>query len=182
MILSASVAPTVEIHIAHAALADLAVDAIVLPCHSIGSLTDAARAALAGRGAEGFEAAIKAKAPLAIGAAILADASEVEAGSAILVPISENADAAIATELLRRGVKAALIAARLKGYRTLALPSMIACDGSITVAEAARAVTQEMHAHATPVPETIYIAAPDKQLQRIFESAVTHAERAGCSL
>lgn len=181
-ILSASVAATMEIHIAHAALADLAVDAIVLPCHSVGTLSDAARQALAGRGADGFEEALKAKAPLAIGAAILADASAVEAGSAILVPISKDSDAPIATELLRRGVKAALIAAKLKGYRTLALPSMITADSTITIAEAARAVTQEIHAHEAPFPESIYMAAPDEQLMRIFEDAVAHARRASRSL
>ncbi len=88
-----------EIHIAHAALADLAVDAIVLPCHSVGTLTNAVSDALATRGGPGFESALKAKAPLAIGAAIIADASAVEAGSAILVPISKDPEAGIATEL-----------------------------------------------------------------------------------
>lgn len=181
-ILSASVARTMEIHIAHAALADLAVDAIVLPCHSIGTLTNAVRDTLADHGGEGFEQALKLKAPLAIGAAILADASAVKAGSVILVPISKDSDAPIATELLRRAIKAALIAAKLKGYKTLALPSMIAADGTITIAEAARAVTQEIHAHSAPCPESIYMAAPDEQLMRIFEDAVSHARRASRSL
>ncbi len=171
-----------EIHIAHAALADLAVDAIVLPCHSVGTLADSIRDSLANHGGEAFEQALKAKAPLAIGAAILADASAVAAGSAILVPISKDRDSPIATELLRRAIKAALIASKLKGFRTLALPSMIAADGTITVAEAARAVTQEIHVHDAPIPEIIYMAAPDEQLVRIFEDAVAHARRASRSL
>jgi len=170
-----------EIHIAHAALADLAVDAIVLPCHSVGSISDAIRKPLETRGLEALEHALKAKAPLAIGAAIIVESALTEAKIAILVPISKDADAPIATELLRRGVKAALIAAKLKGYDTLALPSMIGHDGTITIAEAARAVAQEIHAHTTPIPSKIYMAAPEEQLVRIFEDAVLHARRAARS-
>ena len=171
-----------EIHIAHAALTELAVDAVVLPCHSLGMLTDDMQSTLQDHGREGFEKELRAKAPLAIGAAILTEGRGLRASSAILVPISKDSGDSIATELLRRAVKAALIAAKLKGFRTLAIPSLIARDGLITVAEAARAVTQELHGHDSPMPETVYMIAPNEQLQRIFEDAVEHAQRAARSL
>lgn len=171
-----------EIHIAHAALADLAVDAIILPCHSVGTLTSAVRDQLLAAGEEGIEAQLKAKAPLAIGAAIIAEVRHMKASSAILVPISKDEQAPIATELLRRAVKAGLTAARIKGHRTLALPSMLAEDATITVAEAARAVAQEIHGYKEAIPESIYMLAPKEQLMRIFEDAVQHAQRAGQSL
>ena len=69
--LSASVIP-MELHVAHADITTMSVDAVIVPCTSMGTVTEPIRSAVFGKGGEAIERELKAKAPLAVGAAMLA--------------------------------------------------------------------------------------------------------------
>jgi O-acetyl-ADP-ribose deacetylase (regulator of RNase III) len=165
-----------ELHVAQADITTLPVDAVIMPCTSMGTVTEPIRTVLVDDDRTAIELELKSKAPLALGAAMLAGAEALTAGSAILVPIKKHDDDNVATEHLRRAVKAALIAANVKGYETLALPNMVQSGGKTTTrAEAARAIVQEIRAHAQPFPETIYLVDDADDMVRIFEDAIQNA-------
>lgn len=156
----------------------MSVDAIIMPCTSMGTMTEPIRTVLVDKGGACIEEELKAKAPLAVGAAMLAEADAFSAGSAILVPIKKHPEDEVATEHLRRAVKAALVAANIKRYESLALPSMVHIGADTTRAEAARAVVQEIRAHTDPFPATIYLVDDGEDMVRIFEDAIENAQYA----
>ncbi len=167
-----------ELHIAQADLATIAVDAVVIPCNSMGNLNVAVRKQLRDVGVEAIEEELLSKCPLAIGAAMISDAGKLGAAHAILVPIIKHAGDEVATELLRRAVKAALIAANMRRYERIALPCMVHQEAGPTVSEAARAVVQEIQGHTLPFPEQVYLIDRDANMMRIFEEAIEHAQHA----
>lgn len=167
-----------ELHVAQADLSALAVDAVVVPCTSMGRVCQIVRDHMSDTTRPALEAELKAKAPLAVGAAMIAAGGDLQAKNAILAPIVKEEGDEIATELLRRAIKASLVAANMKGYETIAVPSMVKEGGSPTVSEAARAVVQEIQSHAKPLPSTVYFVAPEEKLMRIFEDAIQHARHA----
>ena len=164
-----------QLHVAQADITTLPVDAVIMPCTSMGSMTEPIRTVLINKGCDAIEEELQAKAPLALGAAMLTDAGELTAGSAILVPIKKYPEDEVATEHLRRAVKAALMAANVKGYVSLAVPSMVHIGADTTRAEAARAVVQEIHSHTQPFPETIYLVDDSEDMVRIFKEAIENA-------
>lgn len=167
-----------ELHIAQADIATIAVDAVVLPCNSMGNLNESIRKQLRDCGGEAIQDELKTKAPLAIGAAMLTSAGSLGAPIAILVPIIKHAGDEVATELLRRAIKAALIAANMKQYARIAVPCMVRQEAGPTMSEAARAVVQEIQGHILPFPEKLYLVDGDPAMMRIFEEAIEHAQHA----
>ncbi len=165
-----------ELHVAQADITTFVVDAIIVPCTSMGTMTEPGRTVLAANGAEAIEQELKAKAPLALGAAMLAGSGGLNARSTILVPIKKHPDDRVATENLKRAVKAALIAANIKRYESLALPNMVHADEGTTRAEAARAVVQQIRAHTEPFPATVYLVDDAADMVQIFEDAIESAQ------
>ncbi len=164
-----------EIHVAQSDITSFPVDAIIVPCHASG-INEGFRTVIQDKGAEQIEAALKEKAPLAVGAAMLAQCPLLGAKNAILIPIMKYKDDDVATELLRRAIKAALIASNMKRYQTIALPPMMRLEGGPTIAEATRAVVQEINTHKLPFPEKIYLVDEEEAIIRIFEDTVLHAQ------
>ena len=167
-----------ELHVAQADINTLAVDAVMIPCTSMGNITEPVRSLLKSEDGDCIEEELKAKAPLAVGAATLANADGFAASNAILVPIKKHPDDDVAVEHLRRAVKAGLIAANMKGYESLALPPMVEAGTETTPSEAARAVVQEIRAHRQPFPQTIYLVDLEEKTIRMFEHAIQHASHA----
>ncbi len=165
-----------ELHVAQADITTMPVDAVIMPCTSMGTMTEPNRTLMAAKGGGDIELELKEKAPLALGAAMLAGADQLTAGCTILVPIKKHPDDAAATENLRKAVKAALIAANIKRYKTLALPNMVHDGDAPTRAEAARAVVQEIRAHTAPFPEAIYLVDSGEDMVRIFAHAIENAQ------
>ena len=167
-----------ELHVAQADVTTLTVDALVLPCTSMGTVAQPIRTELPESVSLAIEAELKAKTPLAVGAALLVDPSAFAASNLILVPVVKQADDPIQVQHLRRAVKAALIAAKVKRYQTLALPCMIPMSGDTTRSEGARAVVQEINAHTDPFPEKIYLVDQKEDMVRIFDHAIHSAQYA----
>lgn len=166
-----------ELHVAQADILTLEVDAVVIPCTSMGTLTGPMRDLLGAAPVASIEQELKAKLPLALGAAMLADASAFKANAAVLVPIKKEDEDTVATEHLRRAIKAALVAANVKHYTQLAVPSWVQLGDGTTRAEAARAIVQEMHRHKQSYPEKIYLVAENEDMVAIFEDAIENARR-----
>lgn len=166
-----------ELHVAQADLATLAVDAVIVPCTSMGTVTAPVRKSLSAETAALIETELKEKSPLAMGAAMLADAKSLGAGSAILVPVKKHDDDDVAIEHLRRALKAALHAANIKRYDSVAFPSMVQPGSSTTRAEAARAMVQEINTHKAPFPQKVYLVDASEDMVRIFEDVSHTASR-----
>lgn len=165
-----------ELHVAQAVLKTMTVDAVILPCTSMGSITEPSRSMLLASGADAVELELKDKAPLAVGAAVLSAASEFTAQNTIIVPIKKHPEDAVAPENIKRAVKAALIAANIKRYETVALPNLVQLDSGTTRAEAARAVVQQIHAHTDAFPQSIYLVDEAEDMIRIFNEAIETAQ------
>jgi len=164
-----------DLHVAQSDITLFSVDAIIIPC-SASAINEGFRALIESKGADAIADELRANAPLAIGAAMIASCPEIAAQNAILVPIIKYPDDDVATELLRRAIKAALIASNMKRYQTIALPRMVSTEGGPTLAEATRAVVQEIHSHSSPFPEKIYLVDSDAEVIRIFENAVQYSQ------
>lgn len=164
-----------EVHAAQSDITTFAVDGIVVPC-SASAINCGFLTLIEDKGGDELSAHLKAKAPLAIGAAIIADCPKLSAQNAILVPIIKHPEDDVATELLRRAVKAALIASKVKGYQSIALPRMVCEEGGATIAEATRAVVQELRTHVDALPEKIYLVDPEESTVQIFENAIKYSQ------
>ncbi len=164
-----------DVHVAQADITVFAVDAIVIPC-SASAVNPGILSILAGKGGDEIAMELTAKAPLAIGAAMIAACPQLAAQHAVLVPIIKYPDDDVATELLRRAVKAALIAAKMKRYQTIALPPMVGQEGGSTLAEATRAVVQEIRTHNAEFPHKVYFVDSSESITQIFENAIKYSQ------
>jgi O-acetyl-ADP-ribose deacetylase (regulator of RNase III) len=166
-----------ELHVAQADIATLPVDAVVVPADSMGSMDLPASQGICERAGETVIQEYKAHAPIAVGAAVMTSGGELSSKHVIHVPVVKHSGEQIAAEHLRRAVRAALIAANMNQLSTVAFPSMSSGQEGPTVAEAARAVVQELVAHRKSFPETIYLVAPEEETIGIFEEAIHNAQR-----
>lgn len=175
-----------ELHVAQADITTLAVDGIVVPSNSQGSMDDGIRREIRDRGGEHIEAAIRSKAPVAVGAAVLAEGGLLTSENVILVPIVQEPGSIVPTESIKRATKAALIAANVRRLKTLGIPLMLehrpspkltSRGAGPSIAEATRALVQEIHAHKGAFPETIYLVDKSAEVTAVFEDTVRDLER-----
>src|SRR5690606_1183031 len=94
----------------------------------------------------------------------------------IHAPIMDEPGARIGIENIARAARAALIAAAAKGFREVAIPCMGAEPEGIDMAEAARAVVEEVRAHRRAFPETVYLVDPSPEGVEAFEAALHNAQ------
>jgi O-acetyl-ADP-ribose deacetylase (regulator of RNase III) len=166
-----------QIHIAQADITTLPVDAVVVPANSHGAMNAGVAKAIKDRGGEQIEAAAVARAPIAIGAALMCDAGELPSKHVIHVPVTGEPGEATTTEELRRAVRAALVAASVNRLKVVAFPGMGSGGGGIAPGDAARAIVEEVRAHKKAFPETVYLVDVEKPMVEAFELAVENAQR-----
>jgi O-acetyl-ADP-ribose deacetylase (regulator of RNase III) len=165
-----------QVHVAHADLTNMPVDAIVNPAISSGTMDLGVAGSIREQGGDEIQAAVVASAPIAVGAAVVTTAGRLPAKSIIHVPTSEESGERIGTENIRRAARAALLAAQANGYRVLAFPGMGTGNGGVPMEEAARAIVEEIRAHRKPNPEVIYLVDRDPSMVAAFEEALENAQ------
>lgn len=160
-----------EVHVARADITNMPVDAIVNPVNSRGSMDSPVGSSIVEFGGEEIQSAVMSKAPLAIGAALVTEAGDLPAKWIIHVPNILEPEDRLEVENIRRAARAALLAANANKYKVLAFPGMF--QGSeVPLAEAARAIVEEIRGHKREFPETIYLVDDDVDMVEAFEDAL----------
>src|SRR5262245_9794940 len=113
-----------QVHVAHAELWTLAVDAVVNPANSMGIMGGGISGALRRHGGDVIQQAAMSSAPIAVGAALVTTAGQLPCKHVIHVPTMEEPGMRIGAESVRRAARAALIAADINHLKVLAIPGI----------------------------------------------------------
>ena len=165
-----------KVHIAQADIATLAVDAIVNPSNSQGSMDRGIGRMLCDQGGEDIHKAVSSKAPIAVGAAVVTHAGTLPAKFVIHVPTMPTPDEQIGVEHVRRATRAALLAADASKFQVIGIPGIGTHVGGVAVEESARAIVEEIRTHKKALPETIYLVDASPDMMEAFEDALRAAQ------
>ena len=171
---SATIA-AMQIHVAKTDLADLTVDAVVLPANSHGRMVGGVASAVLAAGGQKIEDEARSSAPIAVGAAVITTGGDLPSAHVIHAPTMEEPGQKIGVENVRRATRAALIAASRNNFATIALPGMGTGVGGVPIDEAARAMVDELRAHKQPNPQTVYLVGTSDLLLQAFDAALKNA-------
>jgi O-acetyl-ADP-ribose deacetylase (regulator of RNase III) len=152
------------------------VDAIVNPANSLGVMGSGIPGVLRQQGGEVIQAEAMSAAPIAVGAAVVTRAGALPAKHIIHAPTMDEPGAKIGAEHVRRAARAALLAAAARQFQAVAFPTMGTDVEGIDMAEAARAVVEEIRAHKRSFPETVYLVDPSEEAIEAFETALYNAQ------
>ena len=152
-------------------LAEVAVDAVVLPAEEVTAPAGAAAGEGPGKG-RGAEA-VAGDAPDASGGAGLTAAGALAARFAIRVPLPARAGAG-SEEGVRSAFRAALALARERGLATLAVGALGAGPGGLSLRRSAEILLEEARRHlAEPTTrEEVRFVVRDEQALRVFEGVL----------
>ena len=109
---------------------------------------------------------------LAIGAAFVTHAGKMKARHLIHVPNTDKPGGRVQVEDVLRATAAVLVACRVKGFASIAVPLMGAFDSGIPAEEAARAIHSELKAYRGDRPLKAYLMAKDADDVEVFELAM----------
>ena len=165
-----------EVHVARADITNMPVDAIVNPTNSRGTMDNRTGQVILKFGGEGIQTALMSKAPLAIGAALVTEGQDLPAKWIIHTPVTSEPDEKLEVENIRRAARAALLAADANKYTVIAIPGIF-CGADVPLAEAARAIIEEIRAHKRSFPVTIYLVDDDINMIEAFEDSLEHAQQ-----
>jgi len=166
-----------QVHVARAEIVTLPVDAVVNPANSLGIMGGGTSGLIRRQGGDAIQAAAMARAPIAVGAAIVTTAGALPCKHVIHAPTMEEPGQKIAAENVRRAARAALIACDVNQYKVVAFPGMGTDLGEVPRDEAARAIVEEIRAHKRPFPETVYLVDPSTEMIEAFEDALRNAQQ-----
>jgi O-acetyl-ADP-ribose deacetylase len=164
-----------QVHVATADLVTVPVDAIVNPGNSMGIMGGGMSGHIRRVGGDVIQHDAMARAPIAVGAAIITGAGTLPCKFIIHAPIMDEPGMKVPAENVRRAARAALIAADVKQFKVVAFSGMGVDQGDVPMDEAARAIVEEIRAHKRTFPETIYLVDTDADMVDTFEDALRNA-------
>jgi len=160
-----------QVKVAKGELADQAVDAIVNPGNSEGSMRSGIGERIRQAGGDAIESEAMEAAPIAIGAALLTTAGKLSAKHVIHVPIMNNPKSGSTSEEVRRATRAALVAAAARSLASIAMPAIGTFGEGVPLDEMARAIVEEIRAHKKPNPtEVVLVDHRDDIIELLDES------------
>jgi O-acetyl-ADP-ribose deacetylase (regulator of RNase III) len=165
----------ITIRISTDAWEDVEVDAFVCPTNSLGEMRNYPAAKLKELAGPHVEAKARAHAPLAIGAALVTDAGNMKAHNLIHVPNTDKPGGDVQVEDILRATAAVLVACKVRGFSSVAVPLMGAFDSGIPAEEAARAIHSEFRSYRGDRPLTVLLMAKDADEVEVFELAMEGA-------
>jgi O-acetyl-ADP-ribose deacetylase (regulator of RNase III) len=166
-----------QVHVARAEIFKLQVDAIVNPANSLGIMGGGIGGTIRRHGGDVIQHESMAKAPIAIGAAIVTGPGALPCQHIIHAPTMEEPGMQIGAENVRRAARAALIASDRMQFKVIAFPGMGTDLGGVPIDESARAIVEEIRAHKRPFPETIYLVDVNQSMIEAFEDALRNAQQ-----
>jgi O-acetyl-ADP-ribose deacetylase len=164
------------VHVAKSDLREMAVDAVVSPGNSLGTMSHGVAQTLRDLGGAEIEAEARESAPIAVGAAVVTGAGRLWCKKVIHAPMMEEPGLKIGVESVRRSTRAALIAAARVSLPVIAFP-FIGINEGVEPSDAARAMVDEIRAHRAPMPQTVYLCVDADELGAVFEDALRTASQ-----
>jgi O-acetyl-ADP-ribose deacetylase (regulator of RNase III) len=146
-----------QIHLAKTDITEMAVDAVVNPANSLGIMGSGVAGALHRRGGPSIQQEAMSLAPIAVGAAVVTNAGTLWAKYVIHAPTIEEPGVKVGVENVRRAIRAALLAASVRGLDVIAIPGMGTGLGGVDPYDASRAMVDELRAHRQARPTTVYL-------------------------
>jgi O-acetyl-ADP-ribose deacetylase (regulator of RNase III) len=163
---------SIDIQISTLPWDQVAVDAFVCPTNSEGVMSQFPASKLRDLAGREVEELVKEHTPLAIGAAFVTHAGKMRARHLIHVPNTDKPGGRVQVEDVLRATAAVLVACRVKGFSTIAVPLMGAFDSGIPAEEAARAIHSELKAYRGERPLKAFLMAKDADDVEVFELAM----------
>lgn len=148
------------------------VDAFVCPTNSTGEMSRYPAAKLKELAGAHVEEKAMLHAPLAVGAALVTDAGPMKARHLIHVPNTSHPGGPVQVEDVLRATAAVLIAAKVRGFSSLAMPLMGAFESGVPAEEAARAIHSEFRSYRGDRPISVLLMAKDGDEVEVFELAI----------
>ncbi|MBK8265945.1 MAG: macro domain-containing protein [Nannocystis sp.] len=147
-------------------------DAFVVPTNSEGLMSHFPASKIRDLAGREVEDLVLPHTPLAIGAAFVTHGGRMRARHLIHVPDTDTAGGRVQVEDILRATAAIIVAARVKGFTTIAVPLMGAFETGIPAEEAARAIHSEFKSYRGDVPLKVLFMARDTNDVEVFELAI----------
>jgi O-acetyl-ADP-ribose deacetylase len=154
--------------------------AIVNPANSLGLMGGGVAGAIRRAAGERVEQEARARAPVALGQALLTSAGDLPYTGIIHAPTMVQPVSDADAEVVREACRAAVKLAHAERFDAVAFPGMGTGTGGLDVAQAARAMVAGIQAGlgevAPPPPRDIVLVAYDERLRRAFEEALAEED------
>lgn len=148
------------------------VDAFVCPTNSLGIMTHYPTSKIRDLTGTDFKPELHRHLPLAVGAAFVTHGGRLKARHVIHVPDTSEPGGPVQVEDVLRATAAALAAAEVKGFATIAIPLMGAFEAGIPAEEAARAIHSQVRSHRGEKPSKVLLLASTADELDVFEMAI----------
>ena len=162
----------IDIQISTLPWEQVAVDAFVCPTNSEGVMTHFPANKIRDLAGREVEEQVREHTPLAIGAAFVTPAGKMKARYLIHVPNTDRPGGRVQVEDVLRATAAVLVACKVKGFASVAVPLMGAFDLGIPAEEAARAIHSELKTYRGDRPLKAFLMAKDADDVEVFELAM----------
>lgn len=147
-------------------------DAFVCPTNSHGLMSHYPASKIRDLAGGNIEALVLEHTPLAIGAAFVTPAGRMRARNLVHVPNTAEPGGQVQVEDVLRATAAVIVACRVKGFTTVAIPLMGAFEYGIPAEEAARAIHSEFRSYRGERPLRVLLMAKDADEVEVFELAM----------
>lgn len=147
-------------------------DAFVCPTNSEGLMTHFPASKIRDLAGREVEEVVRKHTPLAIGAAFVTPGGRMKARNLVHVPNTDKPGGRVQVEDVLRATAAVLVAVRVKGYSSIAIPLMGAFESGIPAEEAARAIHSEFKSFRGDRPLKVFFMARDQNDVEVFELAI----------
>lgn len=168
----------VQVLLERAELITLAVDGIVNPTNSMCIMNAGVSGAIRRLGGPIIEQQAQAKAPLAVGAALVTTGGNLPAKHVIHAPVVAEPGQRVITENVRRAARVSLLAADAHKLKSIGIPAIGMDMGDVAPEEVTRAIVEEIRAHKRPYPEQVILVTMDIYVGQAFEDALRNAQHA----
>lgn len=148
------------------------VDVFVCPTNSLGKMTTYPASKIRELAGREIEVLVKEHTPLAIGAAFVTPGGKMKARNIVHVPNTDKPGGKVQVEDVLRATAAVIVACRIKGFQTIAMPLMGAFESGIPGEEAARAIHSEFRSYRGDKPLRVVFMAKDADEVEVFEMAI----------
>ena len=157
-----------QIDIRQSTILDFEGDGIIVPTVSTGEMEIPPGSALRPLAGDEVEAAVRAHAPIAVGACLVTGPGALRVRHLIHAPVVEEASMRIGIENIRRCVRAGLLGATRYELALVAIPGFGYGENGVSHDETARAIIDEITGYKAPHPSKIVLMDPDEDMYDAF--------------
>jgi O-acetyl-ADP-ribose deacetylase (regulator of RNase III) len=162
----------VRIEIEQGSILEQEVDAIVNAANSLGEMGGGVAGAIRRAGGEEIEIEATAKAPIAVGEAVVTGAGRLPFRGVVHAPTMERPAMRIPARNVRAATAAALRASAAAGFKSLAIPGLGTGVGGVAVADAAREMVAAIRASAPRSLERLVLVDVDPAMVAAWRAAM----------